>query len=140
MKVKDLGSSAERFKTRASAASGDYTKGVSAAGSAWKAGVESSHDRWAQGVQDAVSRGAYGKGVGKVGGDYYSSRASTLGGARYSGGIAAGAGNWAEGFKPYADALASLSQSPKGPKGDPRNQQRSIEVQIALRNRKTSGS
>lgn len=140
MQVKDLTASADKFKQRAGAAQGDYTKGVSGAGAKWKAGVESSEERWAQGTQDAIARKAFSKGVGKVGGDYYSARAVKLGGARYAQGVGEGAGNWSEGFKPYADALGSLSLGPKGPKGDPRNQQRSIEVQIALRNRKTQAA
>lgn len=140
MQVKDLAGSAEKFKARASAAAGDYSKGVGSAGARWKSGVEASHERWAQGTQDAIARGAYAKGVGKASADYYSQRAVKLGGQRYAGGVAEGAGNWSEGFKPYADVLASLDAGPKGPKGDPRNQQRSIAVQIALRNRKTQAA
>jgi len=140
MKVRDLNKSAERFKTKAGASQGEYVQGVQGAGSAWKSGVEASHDRWKEGVAMASSRGAYAKGVGKTPGEYYAARAVKLGGQRYASGIAEGAGNWAEGFKPYADTLASLQQSPKGPKGDPRNQQRSIEVQIALRNKKTEAA
>lgn len=140
MVVKDLSASADKFKQRAGAAQGDYTKGVQGAGARWKAGVEASSERWAQGTQDAISRGAFAKGVSKTGADYYTQRAVKLGGSRYAQGVGEGAGNWVEGFKPFADVLAGLDAGPKGPKGDPRNQQRSIAVQIALRNRKTSAA
>jgi hypothetical protein len=136
MVVKDLSKSGSKFATNAGNAAGFYKDGVQGAGAKWKAGVENSEEAYNQGVQNAISRGAFKKGVAKAGADYYTSRAVKLGGERYTRGVQEGAGNWQEGYKPYADALSGLSQSPKGPKGDPRNAQRSLEVQIALRKKK----
>jgi hypothetical protein len=140
MQVKDLSASGAKFKTRAANAAPDYVKGATAAGGRWKAGVDSSADRWAAGVQDAVARQAFSKGVSKTGADYYTSRVAKLGQQRYAQGVAEGADNWTEGFKPFADALNSVTLSPRGIKGSASNQQRSVEVQIALRNKKTGAA
>jgi hypothetical protein len=140
MQVKDLSASGQKFKTRAGNAAGDYVKGAQGAGARWKAGVDSSEDRWAAGVQDAVARKAFSRGVSKTGADYYTMRVGKLGQTRYAQGVQEGADNWVEGFKPFADALGSVSLSPRGIKGSAANQQRSVEVQIALRNRKTGAA
>jgi hypothetical protein len=137
MFVKDLGKSAERFKQGASARAGDYVEQAAGAANRWKANTEAAADNWAAGVQEAANRGAFGRGLSKVGADYYAQRVRKLGQARYGQGVAEGAGNWQEGFKPYADALSSLQQSPRGLKGSAQNQQRSVEVQIKLRQVKT---
>jgi hypothetical protein len=138
MDIKDTATSSARFSKNAGAAQPYYLDGVKGAGQKWKAAVDAADDTWAAGVQAAISRGAFKKGVGKAGADYYSSRASKLGGARYQQGVQEGAANWQEGFQPYADKLKSLSLSPGGPRGDARNQNRTIEVQIAMRQLKES--
>jgi hypothetical protein len=133
MQVKDLATSGERFGKNAAAAQPYYQKGVAAAGSKWKAAVDNSEENWSAGVNAAIARGAFKKGVGKATADYYTSRATKLGASRYQEGVREGAGNWQEGFKPYKDKLDGLQLSAKGPRGDARNQNRSVEVQIALR-------
>lgn len=137
MEVKDLGKSAGKFKTRAGAASGDYADGAVSAAGRWKTAVEASEDTWKEGVAAAAARGAFKRGLAKAPADYYAERVKKLGQARYGQGVAEGAGNWQEGFAPFADALKAMPLPAKGPKGDPRNQQRSVEVQIRLRNVKT---
>lgn len=137
MDVKDISKSAKKFADNAAGGGVTaYKDGVAGAGTRWKTAVENSDESWAQGVQAAIGRGAFKKGVSKAGADYYTSRAGKLGGDRYAAGVREGSGNWQEGFQPYADTLKSLTQSPKGPKGDPRNAARSTEVQIALRRKK----
>lgn len=135
--VKDINSAAEKYKTRGQAASGDYVKGVTGAGQRWQQGAAGSEEAYNQGVQEAINRNAFSKGIAASGASYYEERAKTLGGQRFAPGIAAGAGNWSEGFQPYAQALASTNLTPRGPKGDPRNMQRANEVAMRLRAVKT---
>lgn len=137
MFVKDLGKSAERFKQGAQARSNDYVEQAALAAPRWKANTEAAEDNWAQATAEAAGRRAFSRGLSKVGADYYAARVRKLGAQRYGPGVAEGAGNWQEGFKPYADALGSMQQSPKGLKGSAQNQQRSVEVQIKLRQVKT---
>jgi len=136
LRVRDAASAAERFKTKASAAAGDYANGVKGAGSNWESGAAAGEQNFAQGVQDAVARGAFGKGVRASGASYYEQRAATIGASRYSPGVAAGAANYAEGVTPYLDTIRNLNLSPRRPKGDPSNIQRVAEVANALRQRK----
>lgn len=137
MDVKDLSKSGKKFADNAAGGGvSAYKEGVAGAGAKWKARVEGSEESYNQGVQAAISRGAFRKGVAKAGADYYTSRAQKLGADRYGPGVREGAANWQEGYQPYADTLKSLTQSAGGPKGDPRNAARSLEVQIALRRKK----
>lgn len=136
MDVKDLSKSGAKFSTNAANGAPAYKEGVSTAGAKWKSRVDASEESWTQGVQGAISRGAFKKGVGRASADYYTQRAQSLGGDRYPTGVRAGGNNWQEGFQPYHDVLKSMTQSPGGPHGDPRNAQRSLEVQIAMRRKK----
>lgn len=137
MDVRDLSKSGQKFSTNA-AGQGQtaYKESIAGAGQKWKTAVDNSEEKWGQGVQQAISRGAYKKGTSKAGSEYYTSRALKLGVDRYGPGVREGASNWQEGFQPYHDTLKNMAQSPGGPKGDPRNAQRSLEVQIALRRKK----
>ena len=139
MQVKDLGQAAAKYKTRAANAAGDYKQGVQGAGPRWKEGVTAANDTWKAGVQAAAARDAFQKGVSRTAPDYFASRAANLGGARYAQGVSEGASNWSEGFQPYAETLRGLNLGPKAPRGDPRNAQRSADVQQALHSRRVNG-
>ncbi len=134
--VKDTASAAEKYKQRGQAAAPDYAKGVAGSGQRWQQNAAASTDAYNQGVQEAIARDAFTAGITKSGGAYFEERARTLGAQRFGPGVVAGAGNWQEGFQPYADVLKSVQLSPRGPKGDPRNMTRAQEVVTAMRARK----
>lgn len=136
MRVADLAASAAKFGARGVAASGDYKTGVSGAGAEWSRRTGESEENWSQGVNAAIARGAFKKGVDKAGSEKYVRNATQIGAARYGQGVQAATGDWQKGFQPYAQRLASLELPPKGPKGDPRNYQRSQVVGQALRDAK----
>lgn len=136
--VKDLSTARDKYKARGAAAQPDYIAGVTGSGGKWEAAAAASQDSYNQGVQEAIGRDAFSKGIKSSGGAYFESRAKTLGGQRFASGVQAGAENWSEGFSPYADTLKSINLEPRGPKGDPRNAQRSTAVQMAMRARKLS--
>lgn len=135
LRVRDAASAADRFKTKAGAAAGEYAKGVTGAGQAWETGAAAGEQNYSDGVQAAISRGAYGKGVKGSGGGYYEDRAKTLGATRYAPGVAAGANNYQEGVAPFLDVMRNATLSPRRPKGDPGNITRVQE--IANLNRQT---
>lgn len=128
LKVRDANAAAERFKTKAGAAAGDYSKGIEGSGGAWESGAMSGEQNYADGVSAAIGRGAFGKGVKNSGGAYYEMRAKTLGVTRYAPGVQAGAANYAEGVAPFLDAMRSATLSPRRPKGDPGNFQRVQDI------------
>lgn len=137
LKVRDLNTSARKFAERAAAAQPDYVSGVQGSGAAWEQATASSEQNYNDGVQAAIGRGAFARGVKNAGGAYFETRAVQIGGARFAQGVRAGQDNWAEGFKVSADTLRNLTLPPRAPKGDPRNAQRSLDVQTALRRAKT---
>jgi len=133
IRIKDTGSIAKKFVARASVAGPDYTQGVQAAGGDWESNTKASEDNYKAGVTAAASEGRFGRGVAAAGATKYVERASKLGAQRYPQGVAASEGDYAKGVQPHLDMMKSLDLPPRGPKGDPRNQQRAAVVAAANR-------
>lgn len=135
MKVKDTGSVAAKFKTRASAASQDYAAGVAGAGADWESNTAASEGNYEQGVQEAIGRKAFGKGVRGSAGKFVQN-AQALGAQRYPTGIAQAQDAYARGVGPFLDTLKGMNLPPRGPKGSAQNQARANAVATALRAKK----
>src|SRR5256885_13306711 len=58
---------------------------------------------------------------------------STKGVKNYPAGVAAAQASYTQGVTPFFQVLAGLNLSQRYPRGDPRNQQRSVDVQTADR-------
>lgn len=132
MAMKDAGSLAQKYATRAKNAAGDYRDGVTGAGAAWESGAAAAKDSYSQGVQAAISRDAFSKGIRASGGAHYAARASKLGADRYAGGVDAGKDRWAQNTQPYLQAVQGIQYPPRGPRRSPANQQRSQIVATTL--------
>lgn len=128
IRIKDTGSLARKFVTRAGAAGGDYKDGVQAAGSDWETNTRAAGDNFAAGVQQAIADKRFEKGVSEAGAGKYVAKATTLGANRYGPGVAAAEGDWAKGVQPHLDAMKSANLPPRRPKGDPANQQRAQAI------------
>lgn len=137
--VKDVTASAQKYANRGAAAANDYKTGVMNAGQRWHDNTKASADNYSQGTQAAIADGRFAKGVDKSGAQRYSDRASTKGATAFPAGVQAGSGRWAQNVQPYLQVLASATLPPRGPKGDPRNQQRSQMVADLLRKKKLAG-
>ena len=136
LKVKDLAVAAQKFVNRGSGAAADYANGIKGAGATWQANAAAAEPNYDAGVQAAIARQAYSKGVTRVGGGKYESRASSVGAQRYPQGIRDAGPSWESGFSPYQQTLSSLTLPPKRPKGDPSNYARVQAVGDALRKKK----
>lgn len=136
IQVKDVGSIAAKFRTRAGTAATDYSTGVAGAGASWEAGARAGESNYEQGVQEAIGRKAFGKGVSAAGASKYVDNAVKLGTQRYPTGIANAEGAYAKGVQPYLDTVRSLNLPPRGPKGSAQNQQRADVVAKAMRAKK----
>lgn len=132
IQMRDLGTLATKFATRAGAASGDYKSGVEGAGQAWEQGATSGESNYEQGVQAAIGRKAFGKGIRSAGQAKYVKNAATLGPQRYTQGVGNAKDAWAQGFAPAAQVIAGLNLPPKGPKRSPQNMQRAAMVAMEL--------
>jgi hypothetical protein len=132
IQMRDLGTLAKKFSTRAQGAQGDYKTGVEGAGAAWEQGATAGEGNYEQGVQAAIGRKAFGKGIRAAGQQKYTANASKLGPQRYAAGVQNAEGAWQQGFAPVAQVIQSLALPPKGPKRSPQNQARANMVATAL--------
>lgn len=129
--IKDTGTLAKKFVTRAVAAAPDYKDGVAAKGADWENSTAAAEGNYEQGVQASIGRKAFGKGV-RGSASKYQQNASTLGAQRYGPGVQNAQDAWARGVQPSLDVLKSLNLPLKGPKRSPQNSQRSNAVILAL--------
>lgn len=133
IRIKDVGSIASKFKTRAQAASNDYAQGVAGAGQDWEVNTKASEPNYEAGVTQAIGQKRFGKGVAAAGAAKYVDNATKLGPQRFQTGIAQAESAYAKGVAPHLDAMRNLTLPPRGPKGSPQNQERANIV--AARNR-----
>lgn len=136
--VKDVATAAAKFVKNGAAAGEDYANGVRGAGQRWQQGAAAGEGNYAAGVQEAIGRKAFSKGVNDAGGAHYEDRAVNVGAQRFPQGIRSAQQAWADGTAPFIQAIASANLPPRGPKGDPRNQQRSQMMAEILRKRKVA--
>jgi len=132
IRIKDTGTLAQKFVTRASAAATDYRDGVATAGGDWETNTKNSESSYEAGVQEAIGQKRFGKGVSAAGGSKYQENAVKLGGVRYAPGVQNAQGAWQKGVGPYLEKLKGLSLPPKGPRRSPQNQQRANMVALEL--------
>ena len=91
-------------------------------------------------VQAAISRGAYQKGVAKAGDAKWAAKASGKGSQRFSQGVSDAQQEYANGVAPYLQTIEATALPPRGPKGDPKNIERVITLNNALRAKKLASS
>lgn len=132
LKVKDISKSATKFVSRAQVAGPDYTAGVQAAGTSQYDNALAAAPNWAAGVQTAAANGSFAKGLQKVGPSKWSTNAANKGAKNYPSGVASAQAAYTTGVTPYFTVLQNLNLTQRYPRGDPRNQQRSVDVQTAL--------
>jgi hypothetical protein len=131
--IKDTGSLASKWSTRASAASPDYQSGTANAGQSWQTGAKSANQAWKDGTNAAVARDAYSKGIDGSGA-HYQARVAEVGVTRYGPGVQAASAqsNWSQHTQPYLDALKSIQYPPKGARRSPNNMARANIVASTL--------
>lgn len=140
VKVKDATAAAQKFVTRAGAASQDYTQGVANSGNAWQTNTAAAATSYEQGVQQAIANGRFQKGVNPAAQAKLISRVASVGSTRFSTGVQAAGPSWQAGTQPYLQTIANLNLPPRGPKGSPQNTNRVTAVTEALRAKKLGGS
>lgn len=136
LKVKDITKSATKYVSRAQVAGPDYVAGVQAAGTSQYDNALAAKANWGAGVQAAVTSDAFAKGLQKVGPNKWTANATSKGQKNYAPGVAQAQSAYSAGVTPYFQVLANLNLTQRFPRGDPRNQQRSVDVQVALRKQK----
>ena len=132
IQVKSAAEVAAKWRTRASGAGADYTKGVQGAGQAWETGATAGEENFKLAVTQAASEGRFGRGVRAAGSARYVKKAVDVGSQRYGPGVQAAEGDMAAGVAPVLQTIASIDLPARRPKGDPSNIQRSAAIGLKL--------
>ena len=134
--VKAISASADKWVRRAGQAGPDYAAGVSNPRRDWAAATLEAKDAQAAGVQQAISEGRFEKGVTAAGNAKWQRKAKGLGTARFGQGVADAQPDYVSGFTPYVAVIQGITLPPRGPKGDPRNYERTKIIGDALHSAK----
>jgi hypothetical protein len=138
-KIRSIEEIASKYARVTPARSTDYADGVKSPKKDWKSEAVNAKDAWAQGVQEAVGRDGFARGVAKAGSEKWQRKAVELGTTRWGPGVTAAKDDYKNQFAPYQAIIASTELPVKGPKGDPRNWERSVKIGTALHAKKISG-
>lgn len=138
--VKSPAASAAKWVARAGVAGPDYAAGVQSPRRDWAQATQEAADAHSAGVQQAIAENRFERGVQNAGTAKWARKAKDVGAQRYAPGVAAAKADYESGFAPFANVIQSVTLPPRGPKGDPRNYQRSQAIGEALHNAKTQGA
>jgi len=131
---------AEKFVTRAGAASGDYVSGAEQTSKDQSAAAIASKAVYQQALTASFSRGSYEKGLAKSGKSGWLAGVRSKGQDRFGTGVAASASKYATESAKFDGARGAANNLPRGVKGSPTNLARVTAVVNALRAAKTGSS
>jgi len=129
--LKDAGSYAQKYSTRANAAVADYVAGVQGA-SGQAAAAAGAADKWQQAVSAPSAKAMFASHVSAAGDTAWKAGVANKGQARYGPGVTAGMNKWSAHVAPFFAVLKGLSLPPRGLRGSAANAQISAAVQAAL--------
>jgi len=138
-KIRSIEEIAAKYARVTPARSSDYADGVKAPKKDWKSETMNAEDAWGQGVTQAMGDKRFGKGVSKAGTEKWQRKAVELGTTRWGPGVTAAKDDFKTGFAPFQATIAATELPAKGPKGDPRNWDRSVKIGTALHAKKIAG-
>lgn len=134
--MKSASNSAEKYSSRASAASGDYISGAQSSTKDQAAAAIAAAPLYAQGVQEAISSGRFAKGLQKSGKNGWLKGVTEKGGNRYGEGVSQAGPKYATESARFDSARGAANSLPRGIKGSPQNLQRVsavVAAQIAVK-------
>ena len=130
--MKSASQVAEKYATRAAAASGYYVQGAQSTSKDQAAAAIASKAIYAQATQQAITEGRYEKGLQRSGKTKWLKGVTEKGGNRFGEGVSQAAGDYATRSAAFDTARAAASSLPRGIKGSPQNIQRVTTVVNAL--------
>lgn len=116
---------------------GEYEAGIRQPKRDWGQATADAAESYAAGVSQAVSEGRFSKGVQKAGTGAWREGAISKGVTRWPQGVRLGGSKYQAGFSPFHAVISGVSLTPRGPKGDPRNYDRTRQIGEALHSAKT---
>lgn len=137
--VKNIAATAAKWAQRAGVAVQDYTNGVAGTQKDQAALAEAAEPTWAAGVAAAAAAHTFSAGLRRSGTAGWKAGVASKGAQRYAPGVQASVGKFTQRFTPFLNVIAGLNLTQRFPRGDPRNQQRSVDVQVALHKARMGG-
>lgn len=138
--VKSIGASAAKWAARAAVAANDYTAGVANSQKDQAGLAAAAEPSWAAGVANAANLKLFSAGLNRAGTAAWKAGVASKGAQRYAPGVQSATPKYTQRFGPYLNVISSLDLGPRYPRGDARNQQRSVIVQQALNKARTAGA
>lgn len=134
VKTKGLDRTAQKWKNKVAGAQGDYVDGVNNPKRDWASETAKAEGAYEQGVQRAISNKSFGKGVGKAGTAKWQKGAVEKGPGRWAEGVAKAEDEYRQGMGEVIQVIEGTQLPPRGPKGDPKNYDRSRVLGQKLHN------
>lgn len=129
--MKTASASAEKYASRAAAASGDYVSGAQQTTKDQAAAAIAASAIYAQATQQAITDGRYQRGLQKSGKSGWLKGITDKGGNRYGEGVSQAAPTYATESARFDGARGAAGSLPRGIKGSPQNLQRVAAVVAA---------
>ena len=138
--VKDLNLSAQKWSRNAGAASTEFAANAQGAADKWATMTKAAAATFRQAISAGNIQAKFEKGIAKAASaGKFAKKLAAVGSGRYSEGVGAAQSDWADGFSPYQQTLATLTLPPRAPRGDARNYDRVKTVGQALNAKKLAG-
>jgi len=137
--VKAIGASAAKWAARAAVAANDYTAGVANSQKDQAGLAAAAEPAWAAGVANAAQNKLFSSGLARAGTQAWKAGVASKGAQRYAPGVNSAVPKYTARFGPFLNVIAGLDLGPRYPRGDARNQQRSVVVQQALNKARVAG-
>jgi len=136
--IRPIGELAEKYKKVTPERAEYYRVGIERPKASWAAQAQGAAEAYVQGVTAAAREGRFQRGVAKAGDETWKTATLVKGvqQGRWAAGISAFADNYAKGFAPFAETIASVTLPVKYAKGDPRNIERVKTIADALHKKK----
>ena len=137
--IKPMAAIAEKYVRVTPQRQQDYEAGIRGTPpDKWSTNTVAAQGSWSAGVQAAAASGRFAAGIdGK--GAKWQRKALATGVARFGPGVTAARDDYSAGFQKYHDVIASVQLDPRGPRGDPRNYNRSQALGNALHTARVGG-
>ena len=137
--VKSIGAAADKWAARAGVAVNDYTNGVANSTKDQAALAAQAEPTWAAAVAAAANAHTFAAGLNRAGTAGWKAGVASKGATRYAPGVLTAKPKFAARFGPFLQVIAGLDLGQRFPRGDARNQQRSVIVQTALHKARMGG-
>lgn len=132
IKVKDIGTSTEKWGDNAARAATEFATRAEASAEDWARNTANASDNFHTAVTATGVKERFRRGVVKAGAAKFARKIRDVARDRFGPGVSAALEDYKAGAEPYFATLATLTLSPRKPRGDPANYNRVQEVGKAL--------